>query len=110
MGTRKIDRPPYIDIDEHCGNGLIHSAHNWDSYEQVIDEDDQTTDAWRPVDAWCEGNDDQDDPFFRFECCAHCASKNCPRRDGHSSACKTCRPGQTMLGESEPNRRSTYEH
>lgn len=87
-----------IGIDRHCGNILIHPPHDWTTYVPA-DPDDPEGDAWLPVDAWCEGNDDQDDPLDRFECCVHCASGACPTRDGHPGPCATCRAGQTMLGE-----------
>lgn len=82
----------------HCGDLLIHPEHEWPSHEQPDPVEDP--EFWAPVEYRCEGNADQDDPLFRFECCAHCGPASCPRRDGHVDACLTpgC-PGRRMLGE-----------
>ncbi|WP_156698024.1 hypothetical protein [Nocardioides sp. Leaf285] len=88
-----------------CSDPLIHRAHDWQTSEQVDPDGDLGigTDAHRFIEAWCEGNDDQDDPLFRFECCSHCASTQCPRRDGHASACSEgCPTGTNRLGEPAP--------
>ncbi len=86
---------------EKCRYLLIHPGHEWTAYEPA--SDDPGEDAYVPVDVWCEGNADQDDPMDRYECCAHCASRSCPRRDGHLDPCTTpaCTPGHTMTGAPE---------
>lgn len=102
--TARVERPGEVGIDQHCGNVLIHPGHQWTTSVQTVDEDDHPTDWWEHAEAWCEGNDDQDDPLDRFECCEHCATSRCPRRDGHRDPCRTpdCRPGHLLLGQAEP--------
>lgn len=85
-----------------CGDELIHDEHVWETHEQPDSED--APDCWASVDRFCVGNLDQDDPLFRYECCEHCGSPNCPRRDGHHQPCETrCSAGSLMLGAPFPS-------
>ena len=94
----QIEQPGTRPEASPCGDELIHEAHIWEAYEQPDPED--APDFWAPVDRYCEGNADQDDPLYRYECCDHCGAATCPRRDGHIDPCKAgCHIGSTMLGE-----------